>query len=87
MEYKFEFKKKDNPPLDSASLGVSITRSSHPCHELSLHIVMLILLFVAMLVVLMYSLILCPSGWLATSCAFSMLALSFLCIAITNGYL
>jgi len=87
MEYKFEFKKKDNPPLNSASPGVSITWSSHPCHELSPRIIMLVLLFITMLVVLMYSLILCPSGWLATSCAFSMLALSFLCIAITNGYL
>ncbi|KAH9961041.1 hypothetical protein BC827DRAFT_1132217 [Russula dissimulans] len=71
----------DNVPLGSAR--VSIIRSSHPRQEPSPHVVMLVLLFVAMPVGLMYFLVLRLSGWLATSFAFYMLALFFLCIAIT----
>jgi len=71
----------DNVPLNSA--GVSITRSSHPRQDPSPRVVMLVLLFVAMPVGLMYFLVLRLSGWLATSFAFYMLALFFLCIAIT----
>jgi len=74
---------RDNPPLDSVE--VPITQSSHPRHrhEPSPRVVMLVLLFVAMPVGLVYFLILSLTGWLATSFAFSMLALFFLCIAIT----
>src|SRR5712672_1368887 len=46
--------KKDHPPLDSVGLGVSITQSSHPRHELSPRIIMLVLLFVTMPVGLMH---------------------------------
>jgi len=72
---------RDNPPLDSA--GVSTTRSSHPHHKPSPRVVMLVLLFVAIPVGLMYFLILRLSGWLPTSFAFSMLALFFLCIGVS----
>ncbi|KAI9453738.1 Mg transporter [Russula earlei] len=70
----------DDPRADSA--GVFIPRSSHARREPSPHVVMLVLLLVAMPVGLIYFLVLRLSAWLATSFAFSMLALFFLCIAI-----
>lgn len=62
----------------------ALPSSSGPSrHEPSPRTVMLVLLLVAMPVGLVYFLILRLSGWLATAFAFSMIALFFLCIAVS----
>ena len=64
--------------------GVFIARSGHPRHEPSPRLVLLVLLLVATPVGLVYFLILRVSAWLAVSFAFSMLALFFLFIAVSQ---
>ena len=63
----------DAPPSSSSPLR----------HEPSPRTVMLVLLIVAMPVGLVYFLVLRLFAWLATAFAFSMLALFFLCIAVS----
>ncbi|KAF8496847.1 Mg transporter [Russula emetica] len=73
-----------NTPTTSAGAGVSIAQSRHPRHDRpSPRTVMLVLLLVSLPVALVYFLVLHISAWLAASFTFSMLALIFLCIAIT----
>ncbi len=75
-------------PAASAGAGVSIAQSrhSHP-DKPSPRTVMLVLLLVSMPVGLVYFLVLRLSGWLAASFTFSMLALTFLCIAVRYTHL
>jgi solute carrier family 41 len=58
-----------------------------PHHEPSLRVVMLVLLLVALPVGLVYFLVLRLFAWLAAAFAFSMLALFFLCIAVSHALL
>ncbi|KAI0255234.1 Mg transporter [Lactifluus subvellereus] len=71
---------RDNVLPDPAGI---ITQKSQPRHEPTPRVVFIVLLFVAMPVGLVYFLILHLFAWLAARFAFSMLALVFLCIAIT----
>jgi hypothetical protein len=61
----------------------AITRSSHPRHGPTPHVVFIVLLLVAMPVGFIYFLILHLFAWLAAPFAFSMLALFFLCITVS----
>lgn len=77
-----------NMPTASAGAGVFISQSGHSRHDKlpSPRTVMLVLLLVSLPVGLVYFLVLRISAWLAASFTFSMLALTFLCIAVRLPY-